>query len=404
MLEGQIRGEVTTLTVAELEADPHGVFRRYRPIAPFIAHEAGGYVILRAKDVAQLLMDPRVQATETGYPKLHGVHEGTLFELFEHSMLTANGAVHRRRRSPFTRAFAARIIVELRPHIRATAEELIDSWHEEGEVDFVGRFAALIPARTISEMLGLPKQDIPHFTKLVYSVSRFLSFTFQPEDLPEIAASAQELEQYVRDLVAERRKAPGSDFLSTFLADADQKGELSPIEIIFQIVGVIIGGTDTSRVAMAVLVALLLDHREQWDAVCRDPALIPGAVVEAMRYEPSIASTFRYTLEDIDLDGWLLPGGSFLALSMMSAMRDEMVYERPDTFNIYRTDHPRLHPIFGGGAHRCIGEALSKAELEEGLAALVGRLPSLRLSSASPKVQGHSAIRRIDDMRVTWSK
>jgi cytochrome P450 family 103 len=403
MFDAKTETKIAMLTVAELEADPHGVFRRHRPLTPLVAHEAGGYMVLRAKDVAQLMMDPRLQATGTGYPELHGVSEGALFDLFAHSMLTANGTVHRQRRSPFTRTFAARMIADLRPHIRKTAEELIDDWQGKGEVDFVDRFAALVPARTISAMLGLPKEDIPHFTRLVYSVSRFISFTFGPGDLPEIAASARELESYVRELADARRKAPRGDFLSAFLADADEKGELSPIEIIFQIVGVIIGGTDTTRVAMAVQVALLLEHREQWDAVCRDPALIPGAVVEGLRYEPSIASTFRFALEDIELDGGRLPGGSFVTLSMMSAMRDEMVYQRADMFDIYRTDHPRLHPIFGGGPHRCIGEALAKAELEEGLAAVTTRLPQLRLVDGLPKLQGHSAIRRIDEMRVRWS-
>jgi cytochrome P450 len=396
------RAEIVTLTIQELEADPHAVFRRYRAITPFVAHEAGGYMVLRSGDVEQLVRDPRVRATETEYPEMRGITEGAIFDAFNHGMLSYDGAAHRRRRAPFTRTFAARLIAELRSHIRKIAEERVDGWRAEDEVDLVDRFAAQIPAQAISDLLGLPKADIPYFTRLVYSVSRFLSFTFMPEDLPEIEAATRELQDYVENLLSRRREAAGGDFLSAYLADADQKGELSPLEIIAQIVILIIGGTDTTRVAMAVQVALLLQHRDQWDAVRRDPALIPAAVAEALRYEPSVASVTRHTLEDIELDGRTLPAGQIVTLSTMSALRDERVYEQPDVFNIHRTDHPRLHLVFGGGPHRCLGEALARAELEEGLAVLTARIPHLRLAGDPPRLQGHFGIRRIGEMRVTW--
>jgi cytochrome P450 len=108
-------------------------------------------------------------ASETAHPGLFGVTEGALFDFFEQGMLTANGAVHRRRRSPFSRSFAARTIADLRPHIRRSSEELIESWYADGQVEFVGQFAAQLPARVIGDLLGLPRADIPSFTKLVYS-------------------------------------------------------------------------------------------------------------------------------------------------------------------------------------------------------------------------------------------
>jgi cytochrome P450 len=85
----------------------------------------------------------------------------------------------------------------------------------------------------------------------------------------------------------------------------------------------------------------------------------------------------------------------------MSAARDEEAYERPHVFDIRRTDQPRLLPIFGAGAHRCLGEALARIELEESLAALAARIPQLRLDEA-PTIRGHSGIRRIDIMRISW--
>ncbi|HUC18910.1 MAG TPA: cytochrome P450 [Acetobacteraceae bacterium] len=395
---------VITLSIAELDADPHGVYRRYRPLTPFIAHESGSYIVLRADDVERFARDPRLRQSETEYPEIHGITSGLLFDLFKYGMLMSNGAVHRRRRAPFTRTFAARLIMEMRPRIRKTAETLVEEWYEDGEVDLVQRYAALIPARTISDLLGLPKDDIPEFTSLVYQVTRILSFLFRPDELPELEDAARKLFGYVENTLNERRKRPREDFLSAFVASADAAEDLSPFEIITQIVTLIIGGTDTTRVAAAVQVALLLQDRAQWNEVCRDPALIPGAVTEALRYEPSVASLARIPLEDIEIDGRVLPAGQFLILSTMSAMRDEQLYARPDIFDIHRTDHPRLPLVFGGGPHRCLGEALARVELEEGLSVLASHVPQLELAGGSARVQGHSGIRRIGEMRVAWQR
>ena len=393
--------ELPVLKVADLDADPHGMFRRYRAGYPFVRHENGGYLVLRRADVERLSNDPRTAATETMHPEMYGVPEGALFDLFEQGMLTANGAVHRRRRSPFSRSFAVRTMADLRPQIRRSSEELIESWYADGRVEFVSQFASELPARVIGDLLGLPRADIPSFTKLVYLVTRFLSGSILPNEIPESEAACQELRDYVEKTLQDRRRTPRHDFLSNFLAKADAAGELSPLEIIFQIVQLIVGGTDTTRVAIVVQLALLLRYREQWDAVRRDPSLIPGAIAEAMRFEPSVASFARVTTEKIEVGGVVIPTGQLLLFSTMSGARDEEAHERPDVFDIRRIDQPRLLPAFGAGAHRCIGEALARVELEESLAALAARIPHLQLDQA-PAIKGHLGIRRVDTMRLSW--
>jgi cytochrome P450 len=122
-----------------------------------------------------------------------------------------------------------------------------------------------------------------------------------------------------------------------------------------------------------------------------------------MRYEPAVGSFARFTLEQIDLDGWIVPGDRVLSLSTLSAMRDPQLYADPDRFDIRRTDHPRRHMIFGTGSHRCLGEALAKAELEEQLAALTERVPQLQLVDDPPLVRGNGGIRSVRNMRVRWA-
>jgi cytochrome P450 len=391
-----------TLTLEQLDSDPHGVFRQYRKDHAVVLHETGGYFVLRFSDVDRLSRDPRFRAAGTGFPEALGVTSGTIFDAFDYSMLTVDGDVHRRRRGPFSKLFAARAITEMRPSIRRTAEDLIDDWYGDGEVDLFDEFASKMPARLIADLLGLPREDIPEFTLLVYEVMKIFNFGLNPDEIAEIEQSAQQLRDYVDEILDERRRNPREDFLSAFLAVATEAGEMSPEEMLYQIFGLIAGGTDTTRVAIASQVALLLQHREQWAEVCRDPALVPGAAAEAMRFEPSVAAVVRVTAEDVDVDGVVIPAGQLVTLSTMSAMRDENVYHRPDAFDIHRTNQPRLHPIFGYGAHRCIGEALARAELEESLSAITARIPQLNMD-APPKVKGHFGVRRIDAaMRVFW--
>lgn len=393
---------IPRLTDAEMQGDPHGTLRRYRAAHPLAAHEAGSVFVLRHADVDRLIRDPRAaQSTGTALPRLMGVKEGVLFDTFDHGMLTSNGEVHRRRRAPFTRILAARAMAELRPAVRQAAERLIDGWHGRGEVEFMAGFATPMPALIISGLLGLPEEDIPATTRHVYEATRFVSLSVRPDEIPVAAAAMQELKDYVAALLEDRRRNPRGDFLSGYLAATEEAGDLTAEEILFQIVQLIIAGTDTTRVAAAMAVGLLLQHREQWDAVCRDPGLVPAAVAETLRFEPSVAAMSRIAATEIELDGAVIPAGTFISLSTMSAMRDERAYADPDRFDIARQDHPRLHPVFGGGPHRCIGEALARIELEEGLAALAARIPDLQLEEA-PAIQGYTGIRRVERMQLSW--
>ena len=400
---GSLHGSaLPMLTIEQLEADPHGVLRRYRKDHPVVLHETGGYFVLRFCDIDRLGKDARVGASGTTFPEALGIRSGPIFDLFEYSMITADGDVHRRRRAPLSRQFAARAINEMRQSIRRTADDLIDRWYRDGEVDFFDEFAAKLPASIIAGLLGLPRDDIPEFTLQVYEVTKIFSFGEYQDEIEKIEKAAQRLRDYVEAAFDQHHRRPREDFLSAFLAAAAETGELSPQEVLYQILPLIIGGTDTTRVALTVQLALLLQHREQWEAVFDDPSLVPAAVTEAMRFEPTGASTVRVLREDVDVDGTVIPAGRLVTLSMMSAMRDEAAYRHPDTFDIHRTDQPRLHPIFGFGAHRCIGEALARAELEESLSAIVARIPQLQMDTP-PKIKGHMGVHRIDAaMRLFW--
>ncbi|MGJ4855657.1 cytochrome P450 [Labrys sp. La1] len=399
----QINSDIPIFTIAELDQDTHALFRKFRPETPFIQRDDGPLFILRAKDVVSLTTDERTRQIETELLQLRGVTSGPLFDFYDKCMLLSNGAAHRRRRGPMARTFAFKMVAEVRPKVRAMAEKLIDQHYEAGGLDLFEDYSAIIPAHTVAAILGMPEADIPKFAQWIYVIARSLGTSWTEKDIPDLEDACRQMTDYMYELVAERRQNPRGDFLSDYITAIDENPEMTPLEAIMQIIIVVLGGSDTTRASMAIQAALLLEHPEQWQSVCADPSLIPGAVSEALRFEPSVASLPRLVLEEIEIGGQKLAPGSLLMLSTMSALRDPEVFGEPDQFDIRRTDHTRWHYVFGGGAHRCLGEALAKAELEEGLAALVNRIPQAKLVGKL-KVEGHGGIRRAEDLRLEWTR
>jgi len=393
---------IPVISTAAFDADPHGVIRKYRSQTPLLQREDGSYVVIGARDAEMLITDPRTRQLETELIRARGVKSGALFEFFDNTMLLSNGPLHRRRRSPMSRAFAFRVVEEIRPRIRAIANELLDGVFTQGQMNFLDQYAAQIPARLISEIIGISAQDIPRFTAWVYQLTRALSVSFRNDDIPEIESATMQLRDYVADLIADRRANPRQDFLSLFVMETDEHGALSPTEAVVQVMSIIVGGSDTTRAAITMMVGLLLTHRDQWNEVVRNADLIQGAVLESLRYDAVIASIPRVSVTDIAISGHTVPANRILSLSTLAMLRDPDVYSEPERFDIHRTDHPRRHPIFGGGVHRCLGELLARAEMEEALAVLVNRLPSLQLVGNAPTLHGHSGLRRIDGMQVAW--
>jgi hypothetical protein len=270
-------------------------------------------------------------------------------------------------------------------------------------MSFMQDFAGMMSARVISELLGIPEADIPEFTRDVYTLAPALSSSFSRDDVPQLQSAAEKLSRYADKLLSDRQAEPRDDFLTSYISELGHSGTLTPLETVIQVVTVILAASETTRSAMTLQTSLLLEHRDQWEAVCGNAGLIPGAVLESLRYEPAVGSFARFALEDIELDGHLLPRNSVISLSLLSAMRDPSLYSDPDRFDITRTDHPRRHLVFGAGAHRCLGEILSRAELEEGLAALTSRLPRLRFAGDPAVAHGSGGIRKVTDMHVRWS-
>ncbi len=388
------------LTTAELTANPHEAFRRWRKTHRVVAFEAGGYFVLRHADVSGLCNDPRLCATETFVPQGRGLTSGPLFDIFQHGMLTANGEPHARRRAPISRALANQLLDAAKYHARNAAETLIAAFSNDGHLEFVSQFAAHFPIHTLASLLGVRREDTPAFIYQVSQLSRFFAPDFDERETTKCAEAADFLHSYLERMILISRERPKEDFISAFAAEAGRDG-LSVAETVAQVVQLILGGTLSVRASVVAQTAALLLRRSQWEAVCKNPDLINAAVNEALRFEPGIAGLVRLTTEDIHLADCTIPAGQLVILSTMSALRDDAIYEHPDLFDINRkpTGHPHL--AFGGGAHRCAADALARIELEECLAVLTRRLPGLKLEDI-PVLKGFMFTREATPMCVSW--
>jgi cytochrome P450 family 103 len=394
--------QIPNMTGYEDSRDDHTFLRRYRDEAPVAISPAGFPISLRYATIAPLTDPETTRQLETESVLKQGIAAGPIFELYSRSMLFSNSELHKKRRGPVVRTFAFKLMEGMRGEVARIAGDIVASAKGRGDVDFLETFAGEIPARIIAQILGVPEREMPRFRRLVYSVTRAFKVGFDLSQQAEIERDFELLVGEVDRLLAERKDAPRDDFLSRLVADAEERFELSLDDLRWQVGTLIIGGSDTTRLALCSTLALLLSHPEQWQAFCRDPDGLKKLVVqEGLRFEPPIASFARVTLKDILLDDMMLPAGVPVSVCLLSAMRDERAYADPFKFDIFRADHPRWHPAFGTGAHRCLGEALARAELEECLAAIARLAPETRLLQA-PVVRGLNGIRRIDGMRVAF--
>lgn len=382
--------------------DPHAGFARYRPLAGLIDLGEGFPVVTRHADVLRLITDPRTRQVETEPLTSRGISTGFLYDFFANSMLLSNPPAHGRRRAPAARAFAFKVVEAWRPRIRALVADLIAAAARRPEFEFVEAIASPLPARSVAMIVGVPPEDASEFAPLVYAMSRGLG-AFREADREGIERAAAKLMGYVERQIAARRRQPEDDFLTDYLQRVDELGELSPLECLMQIVSIILAGSDTTRFALTMLVGLLLENPEQWQAVVGEPGQAPAAVLEALRFEPPVGTIARVATEAIQVDGVPVAPGTPLALSILSAQRDEAQFREPMRFDIARADQPRLSLSFGHGPHRCLGEALARAELEESLVELTRQLPALCLVGERPRGRGHGGIRGIQPMPVAVS-
>ena len=371
----------------EFLADPFAVMARAQ--APvFFAPSIGYYVVTRYEDIEEVFKDsaaysaavaqaPLVPlAPEAQQILLAGGHKP------QPSMASLDEPAHARLRKPAARAFSMKRVTAMIPAIEATAKQLLDAVSDKAEFDLVAALAFPLPANIVFSLMGVPEQDFGQLKQWCGYRAALSWGRPAPADQVEIATSMAAYRGYMRKLVDLKIKTPGDDLASDLIAiHAEAPDRLTRDEIASILFSLSFAGHETTTGLISNTVRRLLEDPDRWDEVAGRPGLIPQAVEETLRYDPSVAVWRRVTTRPVTLGGVDLPEGARLFLWLAAAGRDRAAFPEPDRFDLHRPDAER-HLAFGKGLHFCLGANFGKLEAQIAIAELARRYPTLRLAPA----------------------
>jgi cytochrome P450 len=323
-----------------------------------------------------------------------------LDQMLGQHMLNRDGVDHRRLRDLVGQGFTPKRVAELQPRVEAIAAELLDAVAGRPAMDLITEFAYPLPTTVILELLGVPATDRDRFRGWTNALLE-----------PPLTAEAQalalrqltEFTDYLRDLFAERRARPQDDLLSALVAAERAGDRLSEGELYSTMVLLIVAGHETTvnLIANAVL-ALTRDPRRR-DALAADPAAMPAAVEEFLRFDGPVERALnRWAAEDVRWGDHTIGRGDPVILILSSANRDPERFERPDDLEPGRAPNPHL--AFGKGIHYCLGAPLARLEAQVALNALLARLPGLRLDVPESELRYRflPGFRALEALPVRW--
>ncbi|MFJ1762439.1 cytochrome P450 [Amycolatopsis sp. NPDC088138] len=327
-------------------AEPGPVYRTTSP---------RGWVVTGYAEARAALSDPRLRkaganARWAGRPAGRGSH-----------MLDADPPDHTRLRKLVNQAFTARAVEALRPRIEEITAALLDDLARHDEVDLLAAFAVPLPITVIGELLGVEPGARAEFHRL-------------SRDLGDPG-----LRTFLGELVRAKRARPADDVLSRLVLAHDRDDRLSDTELVATAFLLLFAGYETTVHLIGNGVYALLRNPDQFDALRADPALVPAAVEEFLRFGGPVGfATLRYTGEPVELGGVRIPADEFVHVALGAANRDPARFADPGRLDLAR--HPAGHVGFGHGIHHCVGAPLARLEAQIAFTQLVRRFPRLSLA------------------------
>jgi cytochrome P450 family 142 subfamily A polypeptide 1 len=371
------RPEIDLLDGRFYADDPHPHFRFMRRHAPVYRSESDlGTVwgIALHADVLAISRDPATYCSRfSSRPDAPAIP----------SMINLDDPLHQRRRNLVNRGFTPRRVAAHEPRVRARCVELIESALAKGSFDFVREIAAPLPMSVIGDLLGVAAED--HDALLRWSDDLILgsSASAAPEAREKAIVAFTEYAAYHHKVVAERRARPPQEDLISVLVHAEIDGDrLDDDALLQETLLILVGGDDTTRHVITGGMHALLENPGEWQRLREEPAAIPTAVEEMLRWVTPIQNMARTLTRDVELRGERLREGDKVLLLYPSANRDDAVFRDPDRFDAQRT--PNDHVAFGHGGHFCLGASLARLELRLVFEEILRRMPALELASDAP--------------------
>ena len=290
--------------------------------------------------------------------------------------------------------------LELEPAVRRHANQLIDAFVDQGHCEFDAAFAIPLPCRAFLSLMGLPQDDLDLFIELKDGIIRP---PLPPEDLLGCwefrRNTGQQIYAYFERMLDARLADPQDDVL-TYLTSAEIDGErLTRHEMLDICFLFLLGGLDTVTASLGCMLAYLAGHPEQRRRLTRDPALIPGAVEELLRWETPVMMVPRVTTQAVTVGDVELAAGTLVNLLLGAADVDEAEFAEATRVDFARERN--RHLAFGGGPHRCLGSHLARMELRAALEEWHRRIPEYRIAPGETPRVSHG-IREVQYLPLVW--
>ena len=380
------------VTLAQLEADPHPVLARLREHEPVSWLPAlDGWLVTR-RDLAMAVMrDPETFTVED--PRF------STGQVVGPSMLTLEGAAHKRHRDPFARPFRLDAVRErFSAPVAEETDLLIDALAPAGSADLRREFAGPLATAAVTHALGLTgagtAEVLGWYDAIVASVTEITA------GRPPTEAGRRGFEELRAAIEPVLGRGPETSLVAAAAGDA---GGLGRDEVVSNAAVLLFGGIETTEGMIANAVAHLLSHHDQLAAVRAEPELLANAIEESLRLEPAAAVIDRYATRDTVLAGARIGERELVMVSIAGANRDPSVFADPDRFDVRRAN-ARLHAAFAHGPHVCIGMHLARLEAHTAVARLLERLPGLELEPGSSPAPRGLVFRKPEALRVRWTR
>jgi cytochrome P450 len=387
----------------EFKRDPYPTYERLRAEAPiFYSDELRLWFACTYEDVAAILRDKRfgrsithvMSREELGLPPRDPKY-APFRKLSDHSMFDKEPPDHTRLKSLVHKVFTPRRVEDLRGKIEAMCDDLLDQAGHS--FDLLEDFAVPLPVNVIAELLGVPDADRHKLRPWSRDIVAMYELNHTPEQAERAITAAVEFSDYLRDLARRRKTEPQGDLISA-LATVEDAGEtLSEDELISTCILLLNAGHEATVNVIGNSFWALFQNPDQLDLLRQRPELVKTAVEEMMRFDTPLQLFRRWVLEDLDYKGFPLKQGQEIALLFGSANRDPRQFPQPERLDITRAEN--AHISFSLGIHYCLGAPLARLELQTAVAALMRRVPEMRLNY-TPEYRDSYVIRGLKDLRV----
>jgi pulcherriminic acid synthase len=379
---GEIMASPPDIFAPSFIEDPYPHYRRMRDEYPLYFHAPSRTWILSRYDDVRLALTHPAFTTKSYAAQTEPLLGKTIIQL--------DGREHALQRGLLTPSFREGVLHErFTDLIHDAIDELTGAVASRGEAELIGDLVVHLPVRIMAGMLGLPLEDRDRFRVWYTALIRgALNFAGDPEVAVAATSARDELDDYLRPLIAARRACPGTDLISTLVTTTVEGDRLTDEQIIRFAMLMVFAGGETTEKGLATTLRNLLAHPEALAAVREDRSLLPRAIAESFRYTAPTHMVPRQTREEVAVSGGLLPAGAEVMAFLGSANRDERRFADPDRFDLHRpeADPKRAftgaadHLAFGGGRHFCLGAVLSRFEIEVALNRVFDALPDLALA------------------------